>query len=191
MSSNHVGRPQPHSPRISGASINDHVIVDIYPPFPAGFDPRSRLRPGDSPHRSPRSRDESRRMIVDQSTPYQGKFGPRSCKGPEVQSQEATLFPEIRVRAGWPPRWPGGEVGSCFPIRNRSLSRGFRSTMTGAVKVVSMMGGPAPGTVRFTAGCSLGPLKIAETGVRAGFLMIAKGFIPEMGTKSFAIMKGN
>jgi hypothetical protein len=32
-------------------------------------------------------------------------------------------------------------------------------------------------------------LKIAEIGVTAGFLMIAKGFIPEMGAKSFAIMK--
>jgi hypothetical protein len=31
---------------------------------------------------------------------------------------------------------------------------------------------------------------IVETGVTAGFLMIAKGFIPEVGTRSFAIMKG-
>jgi len=34
-------------------------------------------------------------------------------------------------------------------------------------------------------------LKIAEIGVTAGFLMIAKGFIPGMGAKSFVIMKGN
>jgi hypothetical protein len=32
-------------------------------------------------------------------------------------------------------------------------------------------------------------LKIAEIGMAAMSLMIAKGFIPEMGTKSFAIMK--
>jgi hypothetical protein len=35
-----------------------------------------------------------------------------------------------------------------------------------------------------------GSLKIAEIGVTARFLMIAKGFIPEMGAKSFAIVKG-
>jgi hypothetical protein len=34
-----------------------------------------------------------------------------------------------------------------------------------------------------------GSLKIAEISVTARFLMIAKDFIPEMGTKSFAIMK--
>ena len=33
--------PQAHSPRISGALLRDHVIVDIYPPFPAGYGPRS------------------------------------------------------------------------------------------------------------------------------------------------------
>jgi hypothetical protein len=33
-------------------------------------------------------------------------------------------------------------------------------------------------------------LKIAETGVTAGFLMIAKEFIPGMGARSFVIMKG-
>jgi hypothetical protein len=35
------------------------------------------------------------------------------------------------------------------------------------------------------------PLSIAEIGVTARFLMIAKDFIPEIGTKSFAIMKGD
>jgi len=34
-----------------------------------------------------------------------------------------------------------------------------------------------------------GSSKIAEISVTARFLMIAKGLIPEMGTKSFAIMK--
>jgi hypothetical protein len=33
-------------------------------------------------------------------------------------------------------------------------------------------------------------LKIAEIGVTARFLMIAKDFIPGMGARSFAIMKG-
>jgi hypothetical protein len=33
-------------------------------------------------------------------------------------------------------------------------------------------------------------LELAEVGVAATFLMIAKGLIPDMGTKSFAIMKG-
>jgi len=32
---------------------------------------------------------------------------------------------------------------------------------------------------------------IAETGVTAGFLMIAKGLIPQTGARSFEIMKGN
>jgi hypothetical protein len=36
----------------------------------------------------------------------------------------------------------------------------------------------------------LGSLKIAGTGVTVRFLMIAKDFVPEMGAKSFAIMKG-
>ena len=54
-----------------------HVFAFDAHRFPAGCDPRSRLRPGESPHRSHQSRDEGRRMIVDQSTPYQGKFGPR------------------------------------------------------------------------------------------------------------------
>jgi hypothetical protein len=35
-----------------------------------------------------------------------------------------------------------------------------------------------------------GSLKIAEIGVTAGFLMIAKDFIPQMGSRSFAIMNG-
>jgi hypothetical protein len=53
------------------------------------------------------------------------------------------------------------------------------------------MGGATTGAARFTAACSPALLKIAEFSVTARFLMIAKDFIPEMGTKSFAIMKGD
>jgi hypothetical protein len=53
-----------------------------------------------------------------------------------------------------------------------------------------MMGVATTGAARLTAGGSR-LLKIAEFSVTARFLMIAKDFIPEMGTKSFAIMKGD
>jgi hypothetical protein len=52
-----------------------------------------------------------------------------------------------------------------------------------------MMGGPAPGAARFTAECSAALWKSRGLASRQGFLMIAKGFIPGMGAKSFAIMK--
>jgi hypothetical protein len=62
--------------------------------------------------------------------------------------------------------------------------------MMGAVKVVTHDGQPRARRRAIYRRLLPAPLKIAETGVTAGLLMIAKDFIPEMGAKSFAIMKG-
>jgi hypothetical protein len=51
------------------------------------------------------------------------------------------------------------------------------------------MGGPEPGAARFNAGASRFLEDRGTSGMAAMSLMIAKGFTPEMGTKSFAIMK--
>jgi hypothetical protein len=62
--------------------------------------------------------------------------------------------------------------------------------MTGVVKVVTH-DGRARDRRRAIYGRLLpGSLKIAEVGVTARFPMIAKDLIPEMGARSFAIMKG-
>jgi hypothetical protein len=60
--------------------------------------------------------------------------------------------------------------------------------MTGTVKVVTHDGRARARRRPIYRRLLHGSLKIAEIGVTAGFLMIAKDFIPGMGTKSFAIM---
>jgi hypothetical protein len=70
------------------------------------------------------------------------------------------------------------------------ISRGLWSTIMDAVKVVARDTRTHARRWRGLAPRPSVPLKITEIGATAGFLMIAKDFIPEMGAKSFAIMKG-
>jgi hypothetical protein len=58
------------------------------------------------------------------------------------------------------------------------LSRGLRSTITDAVKAVTHDGRRHNGRDVIYCRRLLGSLEIAEIGVTARFLMIAKGFIP-------------